>query len=79
MVDFVVQYEAFIDGQYRPVVRYDGSHGRPHLDVLDWDGESIEKHWAQPGTTNNQALTEAINDIDSNSDRYLAEYLQRRP
>ena len=78
IVDFVVQYEAYIDGQYRQIVRYDGSHGRPHFDVLDGDGETIEKHWAPLGTTNNQALTDAIHDIDANSDRYFAEYLQRR-
>ena len=78
VVDFVVQYEAYIDSQYRPIVRYDGSHGRPHFDVLDWDGEAIEKHWAPLGTTNNQALTDAIDDISTNSDRYYAEYLQRR-
>ena len=79
VVDFVVQYEAYIDGHYRPVVRYDESHGRLHRDVLDWNGEMIEKHWSPPGTTNNQALTEAIHDLNTNADRYHSEYMQRRP
>jgi hypothetical protein len=79
VVDFVVQYEVCIDGQWRQVVRYDGSHGRPHRDILDWDGDTIAKRWSPPGTTNNQALTGAVNDIIANSDRYFAEFLKRRP
>lgn len=78
VVDFVVQLEAYIDGEYRRVVRYDGSHGRPHRDILDWEGRTIEKRWAPAGTTYSRALTEAIRDLVSNSDRYIAEYLRRR-
>ena len=77
--DFVVQYEVLVDGQYRQVVRYEGSHGHPYRDILDWDGNTIAKRWAPPGTTNNQALTDAINDIIANSDRYFADFLKRRP
>jgi hypothetical protein len=79
VVDFVVQYEVCTDGKYRQVVRYDGRHGRPHRDILDWDGDTFAKRWAPPGTTNNQALTDAVNDIIANSDRYFAESLKRRP
>lgn len=38
IVAFTVQYEALIEGQYYPVVRYDTAHGRPHRDTLAWNG-----------------------------------------
>jgi hypothetical protein len=79
VVDFVVQYEAYIDEEYRPLVRYDGRHDRPHRDLLDWNGETIEKRWATTGTTNNEALTDAIDDIRRNWEEYLDGFLRRRP
>ena len=79
VVDYVVQYEALIDGVYRPIIRCDGSHGQPHCDILNWEGATIEKRWAPVGTTANTALTEAIRDIASNWPIYLDDYLQRRP
>lgn len=79
VVDFVIQYEAFIDGRYRPVVRYDGSHGTPHRDTLDWDDETIKKDWDLEATTHNDAVTEAIDDIQANWERYLDGFLRRRP
>ena len=39
IVKFVVQYEAFIVGQWRPVVRYDTSHGFAHKDIIHYKGE----------------------------------------
>lgn len=41
VVDFVVQYEVILDGNLLPVVRYDGSHGQGHRDILDSRGETI--------------------------------------
>jgi hypothetical protein len=79
VVDFVAQYEAFIDGRYRPVIRYDGSHGRPHRDTLGWNGETIDKRWAPPGMTYNHALTVAIDDIEAHAEDYLVAFLRRRP
>lgn len=79
VVDHVAQYEALIDGAYRPVVRYDGSHGQPHRDILDWTGATIEKRWAPVGTTTNLALTEGIHDIVLNWPGYLDDFLRRRP
>jgi hypothetical protein len=35
VVDFVVQCEALLDGEYHAIVRYDGSHNHPHRDLLD--------------------------------------------
>jgi hypothetical protein len=78
VLDFVVQYEAFIDEAFRPVVRHDGSHGVSHRDLLDWSGATIDKRWAAEGTTMNDALNEAIRDIQSNWEYYRAEFLRRR-
>jgi hypothetical protein len=41
VVDFVAQYEAILSEFIYPVVRYDGSHGRGHRDLLDRHGETI--------------------------------------
>lgn len=79
MADFVAQYEAFIDGVYRPVLRYDGSHARPHRDILGWRGETVEKVWLPEGTSYNDALRLAIGDIRHNWERYRAGLLRRQP
>ena len=34
IVEFRIQYEAFIAGHWHPIVRYDSAHGQPHRDVL---------------------------------------------
>jgi hypothetical protein len=77
---FAVKLEAFIEGKHREIVRYDTGHGRPHRDVLDWQGKPIHprKRWAPLGTTNNQALTDAIDDITENWERYIDAFMRRR-
>jgi hypothetical protein len=39
---FVVQYEALIREKWRPIVRYDNSHGFSHKDIIHSKG-NIEK------------------------------------
>lgn len=79
VVDFVVQYEAMFDGRYLAVVRYDGSHGRPHRDLLGWDGATIEKTWLPIGTRNNEVLTAAILAIRGTWENLRTEFALRRP
>ena len=76
---FVVKLETVIDGRYREVIRFDGAHGRPHRDTLNWHGRVVHKRWAPIGTTYNQALTDAIDDITENWERYINAFLKRRP
>jgi hypothetical protein len=38
VVEFLIQYEAFIVGQWHPVIRYDTAHGQLHRDTLHPDG-----------------------------------------
>ena len=45
VVDFLVQYEATVDSNRVPVVRYDGSHPRCHYDRYTRHGEKSEQHW----------------------------------
>jgi len=42
ILEFVVQYEAFIQGRWCPIVRYDTAHGLAHKDILHPDGK-VEK------------------------------------
>lgn len=44
IIEFRIQYEAFIEGRWRPIVRYDNAHGQPHRDILHPD-ESETKEW----------------------------------
>lgn len=79
VTEFVVKLEAFIDDEYREVVRYDSAHGRPHRDTLNWFGRTIHKRWNPVGTTNNQALTRAIDDITKNWEQYIESFVRRKP
>ncbi len=73
---FVVQYETFIEGEWRAVIRYDTAHGFPHIDRIFLDG-TVEKI---PLLTKNlgEALTVADQDIDENWERHKEAYLKRR-
>ena len=77
MVVYTAQYEALIEGAHRPVVRYDSAHGRPHYDVLDWDGETIEKVWL-PDEEFGRALTDAIREIEEQWSEFREAFLRRR-
>ena len=39
ILKFVVQYEAFIENKWRPIIRYDTSHGFAHKDIIHYSGE----------------------------------------
>jgi hypothetical protein len=80
VVDFVVQYEAEIDGQTVPVVRYDASHGQAHRDLLDNRGRTIDgsKVWLPAELGHARAIEYARQDIRQNWRRYRAEFIRRR-
>lgn len=69
---FVVQLEAWHEEGWRPVRRYDTAHGRPHVDVMDIRGRLREKLWLE--LPNNEALTLALSEINSNWEQFLAEF-----
>ena len=72
ITEFIIQYEGFICGKWRPIIRYDTSHGFAHLDKMHPDG-SVEKmpllYWDY-----NEALTFAEFDIGSNWEWYRERY-----
>lgn len=77
---FSIQFVAVIDGDLRPVVRYDTSHGaEPHRDMLNWDGSTFKQDPMRDGISRAQAFTEALDDLDQHVDRYLEDFLRRRP
>lgn len=77
VVQFVVQYETFVEGAWRPVVRYDTAHGFPHIDRIAPDG-TLEKISLLTNDLG-EALTFADHDIDEHWEQYKAAYMARRP
>lgn len=72
MTIFCVQYEAFIEGVWRPIVRYDTAHGFPHRDLLHPDG--LEEKSEYPGRSNAEVLTLGQEDIKRNWLLYRKQY-----
>ena len=70
---FVVQLEVQTGSEWRPVVRYNTAHGRPHRDLYRLDG-SITKQWLDMSF--NDALTYAIREIKDNWRRYAERWLK---
>ena len=77
VVDFIAQFETIIEGQHYPVVRYDGSHGRGHRDLLNRRGETVDKDWLAEHLTLGQALTFGVKDITANWPLYRDAFLTR--
>lgn len=76
---FTVQLECYVEGRWRPVVRYDDAHGRPHRDTLDWNGSVVVKDWLPAELSLNQAMNRARADLLAHHETYRAEFLGRKP
>lgn len=78
---FTVQYEAWIDGLFRPVVRFDSQHERPHRDILGWSGETVRKDWDWEGSSLplGEALGRALDEIVERWYSYRIDFLRRKP
>ena len=57
VLEFMVQYELRIGGEWHPVVRYDTAHGFAHRDILHWRGPAERREL--PGGDYNLALSYA--------------------
>jgi hypothetical protein len=68
ILEFVVQYETVVLGEWRPVVRYDTAHGFAHKDIIKANGEVVK----QPlfFETYNMAFTYATLDLKMNWKQY---------
>lgn len=60
------------------MARYDSAHGLPHLDLLGWDGEVVEKQWL-PAKPLNEAFADAGADLNASWADYRERFLRRRP
>jgi hypothetical protein len=76
VIRFVVQYETFVEGQWRSVIRYDTAHGFPHIDRIQANG-TVEKI-ALLARDLGEALTFADQDIDEHWEQYKEAYLTGR-
>ena len=74
--DFSAQLEIRYGKRHVAIARYDGSHGRPHRDLLDQDGYDYQRVWLD-GMTNAQAATHAIADFEINWASYANEFERR--
>ena len=72
IIRFVVQYEAFFNGKWKAIVRYDNSHGFAHKDIVHSGGE-VDK---QPLHFQdfNMAFTFAIQDLKNSWKWYRIAY-----
>jgi hypothetical protein len=68
VVEFRIQLEILVSGEWYPVVRYDTAHGKAHRDVLHPDG-SQSKDWFE-GYTIEEVLTIGQKDILENWSAY---------
>lgn len=71
----VVQYEAYIDGRWREIIRFDEAHGFFHQDVLSPGGEQLKTRLA--AKNKNEALNQAITEIKENWSSYRSQYEQK--
>ena len=69
---FRVQYEAFIEGKWRPIVRYDTAHGFPHRDLLHYNRPPEKTKY--PGRSNAEVLALGQEDIKRNWHIYRTQY-----
>ena len=72
IVEFRIQYEAHIAGQWHPIVRYDTAHGVPHKDTLHPDATQTKEVYS--GYSQAQVLTIGQRDIMENWPQYRARY-----
>ena len=69
---FVVQYEAFIDGAWHAIVRYDTAHEFPHRDLMH--PRSATEKTNYPSRSNAEVLTLGQEDIKKNWQAYRERY-----
>jgi hypothetical protein len=73
VVTFMVQLEVFLEGAWRPVVRYDSAHGYSHIDYYRRSGESRKELLPLSFA---EALTLADDDIQEEWKEYMRRFLK---
>ncbi|MDI6792992.1 MAG: hypothetical protein QME81_09020 [bacterium] len=75
ILQFVVQYEAFIETLWHPIVRYDTAHGFAHIDVMFPDGRIDKQPIYSPSYS--LAFTYATQDLRGHWREYRRRYERR--
>lgn len=73
VVQFMVQLEVKVEGQWKPVIRYDCAHDISHGDRYNRKGDQTKEELNLPY---GEALTLADEDIDDNWEIYIFEFLK---
>ncbi len=68
----VVQYEAFIDGEWQAIVRYDEAHGFFHRDIRSPSGS--QEKILESADDKGVALTQALEDLKRHWRAYRRSY-----
>lgn len=74
VVEFMVQYELKVEGEWYPVVRYDTAHDAAHQDIMHW--KKASEKMALPGGDYNLALSWAEEDLRRNWKLYRERFLR---
>jgi len=75
VIDLVLQYEAMINDEWFPIVRYDCAHGFFHRDLLHPNGDKEKKALDVPNLK--FAFTFARQDIEDKWEWYKEQYLKK--
>jgi hypothetical protein len=75
VIHFVVQLEVEVEGEWKPVIRYDCAHDFVHRDCYNLVGRQ-KKEELNLGYA--EALTLADEDIDDHWERYRSNFLKGR-
>lgn len=73
IIEFVVQLEVFVTGEWKQVVRYDCAHDFAHRDLYNLKGERKKEELQM---SYEGALTFADDDIDDNWEVYRERFLR---
>ena len=73
VIHFVVQLEVEVEGEWKPVLRYDCSHRFVHRDSYSPSGRQKKE---EIQLSYEEALTFADEDIDENWERYRSAFLR---
>ena len=73
IVEFSLQLEIEVEGDWRPVIRYDTAHGSAHIDRFTLRGKR-RKEWL--GERFREALTRAERDLKQNWQVYREHFLR---
>lgn len=74
IVEFRIQLEVLVSGEWYPVVRYDTAHGKPHRDILRPNGDQT-KDWFE-GYSVTDVLTIGQKDIMENWTTYRDRFMK---